>query len=303
MPQQLGIIVLVDTTNALAERTLSGNTYWFDNAKLYGSENQGTENLVTAIHGSYWQDGSQATEQVLNWLPYSLGSIPPSVPRGYAADRSQRSDEEALANLQSFANGPGAPDVAELEHIRKALGMRANTHGLGSRGQKVLDVTGNIVTEGSSQAHSYPPPIITDVFGQAVEEKIMYPAEYGSPDLVTDGWYWAASVDTSRPGTYTYEMRIQLHDLVQRGREVIWEPVNFTCRSSLKITSEPKRNAFTKAGMGYLPIAPMQAPTTMPPTSPTAPHGSTAPTSPMGPATRTAPTAPNTPTAPMAPQH
>ncbi|WP_338779919.1 hypothetical protein [Streptomyces sp. DG1A-41] len=278
MPQQLGIIVLVDTANALAERTLSGNTYWFDNAKLYGSRNQGTENLVTAIHGSYWRDGSQAAEQVLNWLPYSLGSLPPSVPRGYVAERSQCSDEEVLTELESIANGSSAPEAAELERLRKALGKRANAHGRGSRGQKVLDVTGHVVTEVGSEAHSYPPPTITDVFGQAVDEKVIYPAEYGSPDLVTGGWYWAASVDTSRPGTYTYEMRIQLHDLVQRDGEILWEPVNFTCRSSLKITTEPKRNAFTKAGMGYLPIPSLPSQPSTAPAAPAAPAATTEPT-------------------------
>ncbi|MHC5904521.1 hypothetical protein ACVNF4_11530 [Streptomyces sp. S6] len=267
MPQQLGIIVLVDTANALADKTLSGNTYWFDNQKLHGSENQGTENLVSAINGSYWQDGSQATEQVLNWLPYSLGSLPPSVPRGYQAERSRLSDEEALADLEALLDGKGAPDAAQLERVRKALGKRTKTRGNGHQGEKILDVTGNVVTDVGDQVHNYPPPIITDIYGQAVDEKIMYPAEYGSPDLVTDGWYWAASVDTSRPGTYTYTVRIQLHDLVLRDGEVEWTPVNFTCRSTLKIVTEPKRNGFTKAGMGYLPVPPQPAPAPMAPQS------------------------------------
>ncbi|MEU7584079.1 DoxX family protein, partial [Streptomyces sp. NPDC041068] len=33
------------------------------------------------------------------------------------------------------------------------------------------------------------PSVITDIYGEAVDAKIMYPAEYGSPDMVTDGWY------------------------------------------------------------------------------------------------------------------
>ncbi|MDX3383283.1 hypothetical protein PV682_17680 [Streptomyces niveiscabiei] len=256
MPQQLGIIVLVDTANALADRTLSGNTYWFDNQKLHGSENQGTENLVSAINGSHWMDGSQATEQVLNWLPYSLGSLPPSVPRGYRAERSRFSDEEALADLEAVLNSPGVPDAARLERLRQTLGKRTRGRGDGRPGEKVLDVTGNLVTDVAGQAHTYPPPVITDIYGQAVDEKIMYPAEYGSPDLVTDGWYWAASVDTSRPGVYPYTLRVQLHDLVARDGDVGWEPVNFTCRSTLKITTEAKRNGFTRAGLGYLPVPP-----------------------------------------------
>ncbi|KUF16781.1 hypothetical protein [Streptomyces silvensis] len=264
MAQQLAIIVLVDIGNALETNTLEGNTYLFDNMKLHGSEGQGTGDLVTAIHGAYWRDGSQATEQVLNWLPYSLGSIPPTVPRSYQSDRARQSDEQALAELEAVtakAGAPGADPTSELDHIRQVAGRRVKTtrrtRGRLS-GQKVLDVTGQVVTEATA-AYSYPGPVITDIYGQAVDEKIMYPAEYGSPDLVTDGWYWSATVDSSRPGTYAYTMRIQLHKLVQRGGETLWEPVNLTCASKLLITSEPKRNGFTGAGLGWLPIAPQAA--------------------------------------------
>ncbi|MEV0124657.1 hypothetical protein AB0I16_24535 [Streptomyces sp. NPDC050703] len=260
MPQQLAIIVLVDVGNALATSTLEGNTYLFDNMKLHGSENQGTGELVTAINGSYWRDGSQASEQVLNWLPYSLGSIPPTVPRGYEADRARQSDEEALAELHDLANKSsvaGLDAAGELNRIRRKTGTRLKTTRRTSgrmSGAKILDVTGQVVTEDGTGAHSYPAPVITDIYGEAVDAKIMYPAEYGSPDMVTDGWYWSATVDTSRPGTYSYMMRIQLHKLAQVNGELRWEPVNLTCASALKISSEPRRNAFTKAGVGPLPI-------------------------------------------------
>ncbi|MFJ8820785.1 hypothetical protein ACIREE_03280 [Streptomyces sp. NPDC102467] len=260
MAQQLAIIVLVDIGNALKANSLQDNTYLFDNMKLHGSEGQGTGDLVTSIHGAYWRDGSQATEQVLNWLPYSLGSIPPTVPRGYEADRARQSDSQALAELDALTAKPGdtgADPAADLKKIRKAVGTRVKTTRRTKgrlSGQKLLDVTGEVVTDATAGAFSYPGPVITDIYGQAVDEKIMYPAEYGSPDLVTDGWYWSATVDSSRPGTYAYTMRIQLHKLVQRGSETLWEPVNMTCESKLKVTTEPKRNGFTGAGLGQLPI-------------------------------------------------
>ncbi|MEV1021370.1 hypothetical protein [Streptomyces sp. NPDC050264] len=260
MAQQLAIIVLVDIGNALKANTLQDNTYLFDNMKLHGSTGQGTGDLVTAIHGAYWRDGSQATEQVLNWLPYSLGSIPPTVPRGYEADRARQSDSQALAELDALTAKPGSTGsdpAAELKEIRKAVGTRVKTTRRTKgrlSGQKLLDVTGEVVTDATAGAFSYPGPVITDIYGQAVDEKIMYPAEYGSPDLVTDGWYWSATVDSSRPGTYAYTMRIQLHKLVQRGSETLWEPVNMTCESKLKVTTEPKHNGFTGAGLGRLPI-------------------------------------------------
>jgi hypothetical protein len=262
MAQQLAIIVLVDIGNALEANTLEGNTYLFDNMKLHGSEGQGTGDLVTAIHGAYWRDGSQATEQVLNWLPYSLGSIPPTVPRGYESDRTRQSDTQAIAELDALMAKPdatGSDPTAGLTQIRKAVGTRVKTTRRTKgrlSGQKILDLTGEVVTDTAANTHSYPAPVITDIYGQAVDEKIMYPAEYGSPDLVTDGWYWSATVDSSRPGTYAYTMRIQLHKLVRRGSETLWEPVNMTCESKLKVTTEPKINGFTGAGLGLLPVEP-----------------------------------------------
>jgi hypothetical protein len=260
MAQQLAIIVLVDVGNALESNTLDGNIYLFDNMKLQGSQGEGTGDLVTAINGSYWSDGSQGTEEVLNWLPYALGSIPPTVPRGYHAERSRQSDQQALADLAALAGRAGAnaaETTTELARIQRNVGTRTSSSRRNNRlaGRKVLDVTGNIVSgSGSAEAVNHPAPVITDIVGQAVDEKIIYPAQYGSPDMVSDGWYWSATVDTSRPGTYAYTMHIQLHSLVHQGSELLWEPVNLSCESSLVVATQPKRNAFTQAGLGLLPI-------------------------------------------------
>ena len=258
MAQQQGIIVLVDIANALQAGTLTGNVYLFDNMAFLGSTGQGTPDLVTICPGTYWADGSQATEQVLNWLPASLGSIPPTVPRSYHADRAQATDQEALEEIAGVADRAGDPSVdtaAELEGLRRRVGARARRPrgGRAPAVGKVLGVTGNVVT-GEGQAYNHPNPVITDITGQAVDEKVMYPAQYGSPDMVSDGWYWAASVDTARPGTYRYTMHIQLHELVWRNDEPSWEPVDFTCDSAIKVISDPKRNAFTGAGLGALPM-------------------------------------------------
>ncbi|MFI6644949.1 hypothetical protein [Streptomyces sp. NPDC050504] len=261
MAQQLAVIVLVDVGNALESKTLEGNTYLFDNQKLHGSEGQGTGELITAIHGAHWSDNSQATEQVFNWLPYSLGSIPPTVPKGYLEDRARQTDREALAELEAITAKPavaGVDTAADLTQLQRLAGSRVKTtrRTRGLSGQKVIDVTGQLVTDDAAAAHNYPAPVITDIYGEAVDEKIMYPAEYGSPDIVTDGWYWSATVATGRTGTFTYTMEIQLHRLVPQGSAWLWEPVNMTIDAKLRITNEPKRNAFTKAGLGLLPIPP-----------------------------------------------
>ncbi len=263
MAQQHAIIVLVDVAAAIQSRTLDGNVYLFDNMKFLGSTGEGTGDLVTVVPGAYWSDGSQATEQVLNWLPYNLGSIPPTVPRSYVADRARATDRQALEQLSSVAEGfadPGVDTAADLNRLQRRVGAQARRKrgGRSVTTSKVLDVTGNVVND-KSQAYNYPNPVITGITGQAVDEKIMYPAQYGSPDMVSDGWYWAASVDSARPGTYSYTMHVQLHELVTRNDELVWESVDLTCGSALKITTEPKRNAFTGAGLGTLPM-PIVAP-------------------------------------------
>ncbi|MFG3257352.1 hypothetical protein [Streptomyces sp. NPDC048172] len=272
MSQQLAIIVLVDVANALRSRTLRGNTYLFDNMKLQGSENQGTPDLVTAINGTYWMDGSQANEQVLNWLPYGLGSIPPTVPKGYQAERVQQSDQQALdalAGLSPKGTAKGPELATELEEIKASVGARTAVksprRGARRPGQKIIDITGEIVPLDSpaatDPARVHQTPIITDVTGEAVDKNVIYPAEYGSPDMVTDGWYWSATVDSSRPGTYAYTMEIELHALTAREGELVWEPVRMTCESKIKVITEPKRNGFTKRGVGMLPVPPSPPPT------------------------------------------
>ncbi|MGV9324296.1 hypothetical protein ACWDR1_10280 [Streptosporangium sandarakinum] len=258
MAQQHGIIVLFDVENALRTRSLDGNTYWFDNMKFLGSVGVGTEKLVTIVPGTHFSDGSQATEQVLNWLPAALGAIPPTVPRNYLAEQERADDRRTLRELAAL-DGEGGVSDADIKRLQRRVGKRARKSGSG-RGlteSKLLDITGR--TTNDSGAYNYPAPVITDITGPAVSEKIMYPAQYGSPDMIYDGWYWAATVDTSRPGIYPYTMHVQLHELVERNDELVWESVDLTCESSLKITNDPKRNGFTGAGLGVLPLPPVPA--------------------------------------------
>jgi hypothetical protein len=258
MAQQHGIIVLFDVENALRTRSLDGNTYWFDNMKLFGSTGVGTEQLVTIVPGTHYLDGSQATEQVLNWLPAALGSIPPTVPRNYLAEQERADDRRTLEELAALGGEDGASDT-DLKRLQRRVGKRARQSGSG-RGlteAKLLDVTGK--TTGSPGAYNYPSPVITDITGPAVTEKIIYPAQYGSPDMVYDGWYWAATVDTSRPGVYTYTLHVQLHELVTHNDELVWESVDLTCESSLNVITDPKRNGFTGNGLGVLPLPPVPA--------------------------------------------
>lgn len=266
MGQQLAIIVLVDVAAATTTGTLTGNTYLFDNMRLQGSEGEGTGELVTAINGTHWLDGSQADEQVLNWRPYSLGATPPTVPRNYRAHRARAVEQDTLAALRSLAASP-PPETstqAELSTIRSGLGTPARHRRRGLGTGVALDVTGDPVSTaplGTPVAHDPPPLQITNIFGEAVDNQIIFPAQHSSPDLVTDGWYWSATVDSSRAGVFAYTMEFELHRQVEEAGDWVWEPVRLAYQSRLRISSTPKRNAFTAAGISLLPIpATSQAP-------------------------------------------
>ncbi|MDY6782660.1 MAG: hypothetical protein SW833_08965 [Cyanobacteriota bacterium] len=272
MSQQLGIILMVDVDAAVKANTLKGNTYLFDNMKLQGSEGQGTDELVSAINGSYWMDGSQANEQVLNWLPYGVGSLPPSIPKTFLSDKAKNSDNQALADVKKLTDDLEKGEQQQgsvLDILRQIVrntgvetklqsrGEKRVTHALGSVNHKVMDVTGKLITdvaEAEIPEINSLNPIITDITGEAVDKNIIYPAAYGSPDMVTDGWYWAASVDTSKPGTYAYTMHVQLYKLAFVEGSWAWVPVDMTCDAYIKVLSDPKVNGFTGAGMQMLPL-------------------------------------------------
>jgi hypothetical protein len=259
MGQQLAIIVLVDVAAAAETGTLVGSTYLFDNMRLQGSEGEGTGELVTAINGTHWVDRTQADEQVLNWLPYSLGVIPPTVPRNYHSHQGRAVERETLAAVRSLATRPPAEASGseEIANVAAGLGAPARDRRQRRSADVALDITGNPAaapSDGAPVAHDPPPLQITNIFGEAVDKNIIFPAQYGSPDLVTDGWYWSATVDSSQPGVYGYTMEFELHHQVQDADGWIWEPLRLTFPSRLRISNTPKVNAFTGAGISLLPI-------------------------------------------------
>ncbi|NEP02810.1 MAG: hypothetical protein F6K58_30000 [Symploca sp. SIO2E9] len=286
MAQQLAIVAMIDIDAALKNNSLEGNIYLFDNMKLQGSEGQGTSHLITAIHGTYDSDGLQANEQVLNWLVFGVGSVPPNLPRTFPVDQSRKSELRLIRKfnklkkrIQENDDTVSTPESlrTEVNKILENLGsiqtklksksglIRSHLHSE----VKLIDVKGKPITDpevitdpdNRSQQISHRPPILNNVTGEAVDKKIIYQAQYGSPDLVADGWYWSATVSTYQPGTYSYTMHIQLYKPVyqqEEGQEeghVIWEPVYMTHKSSIRITKNPKQNGFTGSVYeGLLPI-------------------------------------------------
>jgi hypothetical protein len=173
MSQQLGIVVLVDVAAAIQAADLRGSAYFFDNGKWAGSTGQGTGQLVSAVEGT--RTTSQLDMQVMNWLPLVIGGPPPSLPR-------------------TFFHRAGAGPLADAAPTP-------------------LDVLGNEVgadlDEGETRYHPY--VTIANITGEAVDRRVLFPAQYGSPALNSAGLYWSASIDTNQIGAFSYTLWITLY--------------------------------------------------------------------------------------------
>lgn len=274
---QLGIVVMVDVQGAINANTLEGNTYMFDNMKSQGSEGLGTGKLVSAINGTSYSDGSQANEQVLNWASLGVGSLPPTLPKTFLIDKSRNTDLQAFEDFKALVNrieSARSNQFANVGSVLEELKKISDNTGVNTEvqsafrdaprntstpGPKILDITGEVISASDTDEDKIPAipslnPLITGVSGEAVEKNIIYPGAYGSPDLVTDGWYWSATIDTSKPGIYAYTLDIEMYKLANTDGQWTWIPVHMMCDAYLKISNDPKKNGFTNAGLGYLPI-------------------------------------------------
>lgn len=276
MSQEITIIVAVDVQGALAAKTLQDNIYLYDNLRTEGSEGNGTGHLITAINGSHWYNGSQASEGLLNWLAYSISSTPPTLPRTLpvqtAKKSTQKSEKEVAEAIHKMAsieqkasnNTLETNHITQLHHaIKKAKSLegistkiRKQDGTLVDTGHKLTTMKGELVQDYEKEKFNISNlmPIISNITGEAVDKEILYLAQYGTPVLINDGWYWSATADTSKVGTYDYTLHLTLHQHSLVDGVLIWEPVQMTYDAQLKVTTAPMINGFTNAGTGILPM-------------------------------------------------
>ncbi|MCK4763580.1 MAG: hypothetical protein KAW12_15375 [Candidatus Aminicenantes bacterium] len=266
MRQEITIIVLIDVQAAINANTLEGNIYMIDNLRNEGSIGEGTGHLVSAINGAHWLDGTQADEQILNWTPAVIGSLPSSLPKSFHVEKSRISEIKEFKDLpqrlkEAGEDKKGIKDIhTNLQNITKnicSLGKVKDTRGnVKHTGLKVMNVMGEPFREGEGTTSelSHFIPQIDDITGEAVDKGVIFPAQYGTPISIKDGWYWSATADTNKVGTFAYTMHITLYKLSNFLGEPVWEPINMTYESHIKVTNVPKNNAFTNGAVGMLPI-------------------------------------------------
>lgn len=266
MSQQLAILLMIDVEAALKANTLKGNTYLIDNMKSHGSKGEGTGHLISIINGTYWFDGSQANEQVMNWWVYGIGALPRTLPRSFyqfkLIENSSDSLHSITAELNKIVDADGIKNITgiseKLSRITKTLPYPCKIKSIHGRIKdiniKIMNITGETISEDDMPGSSPIPPVITGISGEAVDKKVIFPAQYGSPDLNTDGWYWSATVDTNQTGTYAFNLHVTMFKYSKVAGEIIWMPVEMIYESYVHITNNAKRNGFTGGAVGVLPI-------------------------------------------------
>lgn len=253
---QNSILVLVDISAALAESSLENNIYLVDTYQAVGSRGVGTASMVSSVIGVHNPDGSQATEAVLNWLGCGISALPPTLPRSYHLRAAHRAYDRALvAQLATAENDDEIVDI---------LSGHDEEYGLyGTEQSTVPDLpidlrleTGAFVSSDDIEYASYVNPVILNIRGEAVENGVIFPALYGSPDFYTDGWYWSAAVDTSKVGLHSYIMDIQLLRPVKTRGTLSWQPEVYSFTAYFEITWTTLVNGFNGTFQpGLLPLA------------------------------------------------
>ena len=273
MSQEITVLAIVDTVAALAANTLEGNIYFIDNLRKSGSTGLGTSELNSMANSSHWATGQQAYEPLVNWLVFPLNGVVPTLPRDYIRNLSKSIDDKMINNIKIIhpehadlspeAHGDSAKtptlknnvQMPKLDFIQTKI--RAASGEVRDPGMKLIDREGNFVhaSQPDIDYMNHILPKITAITGEAVDKGVLFPAQYGTPLAVDNGWYFSGTVSSAVPGTYSYTLHITLYKLEKHiENNYIWEPVCFTHDLKLTVVSNPMINGFTWAGLGYLPL-------------------------------------------------
>lgn len=261
MSQEVTVILKVDIAGAFANDTLNGNIYLFDNLRTAGSTDIGTDHLSSMAKGFYWSNGVPASGLLINWLGTAIANPPISVPEKHHVKRAGQAQQSLVDSVHQLLGDKADADAvsAKLTELAGKRVVMPKIKGLDGvvrhHNTPLITSDGEFANEDVDPAHvSDMYPIVTNIRGEAVEKKVLYPAQYGTPIDLNSGWYWSASIDTNLAGRYRYTMDILLHRIEIIDGDYVWIPKIFSHDAWLEVQSEAKRNGFTHGADGVLPI-------------------------------------------------
>jgi hypothetical protein len=235
---QSSIVLLVDVEALLEERKVENNAYLIDDTQRFRFHNQEAQPRTTYVRGALAPDSSQASSEIMNWAGFGIAAAPRTIPKAIF----QRQYGSAA---RSSPNSPPLSTTVAGSAERHWHPFLAFPRTVGAE-RKEGDMT---VADTS--------PVIIDITGPAVDNYVIYPAQYGSPDFHTDGWYWSATVDVHKIGVHVYFIDFLVYRPIKEGNDaVVWTPERYALEAKIDISFGVVRNGFTGYGPGVLPLIP-----------------------------------------------
>lgn len=224
---QISIVLIVDVEAVLEEGSIEGNAHLVDNTQAFSRVESAEDELVTNIAGVGDTRGNQVGEAVLNWVPMGVASLPTTIlPRNYT---------QLLQDISKPGNGRTAKVPPLFLQQQDGVKVPLET--------SIFNATGKRLRDFDAAISAYIPLAVTAIHGPAVDDKVMFPALYGSPDLEGQGWYWSASIDTGKVGKHVYYMDVLIHRLEEGG---VLVPETHTVESSINVTRTLGVNGFNE---------------------------------------------------------
>lgn len=248
---QVSIFLMVAVESVLSERRIEGHAFQLQ-TRLEDDDAQNAAgrptNRVSAV-GVHRADGSIAEDVTLNWIVGSVAGLGIARPTPIELNTVVKNEVESLIH--------GLDSSMPLADVKAAIDAYEKEHGLASdAGVPTFPVgfDGHPMSVEEVMMGGHLSPVLVDITGQAVDDEVIFPAQYGSPDARTDGWYWSATVDTHKVGVHRCDLHIDVFRPTFEDSRIVWVPETYVLDMELVVSQITQVNGFTGAGIGYLPL-------------------------------------------------
>lgn len=255
---QYSLCLVVAAVRTLVSGSLAGNAWLIhprdeEVGAAPASDDAPDPALTFPCTGVHYADGSMADDVTLNWIVTSIAAIAQSRRHPIPLDDAQIAFAGEIFRLTENLHS-----VRDVERVLGGVHLADGTPYALARLPDVpgvpRDISGRPVNAAQALAGAFISPVLSDITGPAVDDGVIYPAQYGSPDPLTEGWYWSATVDTRKAGIHRVDLHLDIYRPIVRDRCLDFIPERYTLPTWLDVRAVPAVNGFTGGPLGYLPL-------------------------------------------------